>query len=122
MPRDTSTKLSKKEQQTKKSKKSEELSKKKKKIVDSDDDGGDFMSESDSDEMMDAHEYRKFLSKIFPSKDLNKKGAAGEKIKDIYKKLDKKHRDEDSEDDDDDDDDDDSEEEKVVQKKIKVKI
>ena len=115
MPRDTSTKLSKKEQQTKKSKKSEELSKKKKKIVDSDDDG-DFMSESDSDEMMDAHEYRKFLSKIFPSKDLNKKVAAGEKVKEIYKKLDKKHRDEDTE-----DDDDDSEEEQVVQKKSKSK-
>jgi len=119
MPRDTSTKLSKKEQQTKKSKKSEELSKKKKKIVDSDDDG-DFMSESDSDEIMDAHEYRKFLSKIFPSKDLNKKVAAGEKVKEIYKKLDKKHRDDDTEDDDDDDDMD-SEDDEVVQKKSRSK-
>jgi ATP-dependent Lon protease len=95
MTRDTSNKLSKKEQ-IKKTKKSEEISKKKKKNVTSDDDGDDFISEDDSDEM-DVHEYRKFLSKIFPSKDLNKKIAAGEKVKDIYKKLDKKHKDEDSE-------------------------
>jgi len=108
MTRDTSNKLSKKEQ-IKKTKKSEEISKKKKKNVTSDDDGDDFISEDDSDEM-DVHEYRKFLSKIFPSKDLNKKIAVGEKVKDIYKKLDKKHKDEDSEDDDE------SEYEEVIKK------
>jgi len=101
MTRDTSNKLSKKEQQSKKTKKSEEITKKKKKNVTSDDDSDDFISEDDSDEM-DVHEYRKFLSKIFPSKDLNKKIEAGEKIKKIQKKLDKKHKDEDSEDSDDD--------------------
>jgi hypothetical protein len=30
---------------------------------------------------MDVHEYRKFLSKIFPSKHLSKKIQAGEKLK-----------------------------------------
>ena len=80
MTRDNSTKLSTKKEQTKKNKKVEESTKKQKKHVDSDDDDDDFISESDSDEM-DVHEYRKFLSKIFPSKDLNKKIAAGEKIK-----------------------------------------
>ena len=117
MTRDTSNKLSKKEQQSKKTKKSEEISKKKKKNVTSDDDGDDFISEDDSDEM-DVHEYRKFLSKIFPSKDLNKKIEAGEKIKKIQKKLDKKHKDEDSE-----DSDDDSQDEEIIEKhKSKSKL
>ena len=98
MTRDTSNKLSKKEC-VKKSKKMEEISKKKKKNVASDDDGDDFISESDSDEM-DVHEYRKFLSKIFPSKDLNKKIEAGERIKNIKKKLDKQHNDDEDSDDD----------------------
>ena len=119
MTRDTSNKLSKKEQQSKKTKKSDEISKKKKKNVDSDDDDvDDFISESDSDEMMDPHEYRKFLSKIFPSKDLNKKIEAGEKIKKIQKKLDKKHKDEDSEYSDDDD----IDEELIENKKSKSKL
>jgi ATP-dependent Lon protease len=78
MPRDSQTKISKREQ-VKRSKRHEELNKKKKinKESDSDDDNG---SGSDSDDM-DVHEYRKFLSKIFPSKNLNKKIKAGEKIK-----------------------------------------
>ena len=120
MTRDTTNKLSKKEQQSKKTKKSEEISKKKKKNITSDDDGDDFISEDDSDEM-DVHEYRKFLSKIFPSKDLNKKIAAGEKVKDIYKKLDKKHRDEDSEESDNEDDDDEEEIKKTTKSKSKLK-
>ena len=87
MTRENSNKLSAKKEQMKKStKKTEELSKKKKQHIDSDDEGDDFISESDSDEM-DVHEYRKFLSKIFPSKHLDKKIAAGEKIKKIYEKL-----------------------------------
>jgi ATP-dependent Lon protease len=111
MTRDISNKLSKKEQ-IKKTKKSEEISKKKKKNVNSDDDGDDFISESDSEEM-DTHEYRKFLSKIFPSKDLSKKIEAGERIKKIHKKLEKQHNDEGS--------DEDSEEE-LVEKKPKLKV
>ena len=85
MTREISNKLSAKKEQMKKSKKTEELSKKKKQHIDSDDEGDDFISESDSDEM-DVHEYRKFLSKIFPSKHLDKKIEAGEKIKKILLK------------------------------------
>jgi ATP-dependent Lon protease len=79
MARDSQTKLSKKE--IKRSKKQEELSKNKKKInnSDSDDNCG---SDSDSEEM-DVHEYRKYLSKMFPSRHLNKKIKAGEKLKKI---------------------------------------
>ena len=87
MTRENSNKLSAKKEQMKKStKKTDELSKKKKQHIDSDDEGDDFISESDSEEM-DVHEYRKFLSKIFPSKHLDKKIAAGEKIKKIYEQL-----------------------------------
>jgi len=97
MPRDNQTKLSKKEQN--KVSKKEEL--RKKKIVDSDSDSNDG-SDTENDEM-DVHEYRKFLSKIFPSKHLSKKIKAGEKLKKVA----------------DDDDDDDSEEEKIIKKKSK---
>jgi len=97
MTRESNNLLTKKEQ-SKKTKKMEDKSKKQKKIVDSDDDddGNDFVSESDSDEM-DIHEYRKFLSKIFPSKHLNNKINTGEKIKKLQKQI------EESDDDSDDD-------------------
>jgi ATP-dependent Lon protease len=39
---------------------------------------------------MDVHEYRKFLSKIFPSKNINKKINAGEKLKKVIKEETKK--------------------------------
>jgi ATP-dependent Lon protease len=82
MPRDTQTKLSNKD--IKKSRKQEELSTQKKKNQDSDSDN-DNISCSDSDEeksdKMDVHEYRKFISKIFPSKHINKKIKAGNKLK-----------------------------------------
>jgi len=83
MARDSQTKLSKKDVR---SKKQEDL--KKKKVENSDSDGND-ESESDSDEM-DVHEYRKFLSKIFPSKNINKKINAGEKLKKVIKEQTKK--------------------------------
>ena len=83
MARDSQNKLSKKEQ-NKRSKKQEELSKKKKKITnpDSDNDGSD----SENDEM-DIHEYRKFLSKIFPSKHLNNKIKTGDKLKKVTEEI-----------------------------------
>ena len=72
-------------------KKEEELSRKKKRNEESDssDDNeeDDDDSENDNDEM-DAHEYRKFLSKIFPSNHLNKKIKSGEKIKEFLDDLD----------------------------------
>jgi len=78
MKRDSQTKLSKKEQ-SKISKKQDELNKRKKRNEESDSDSND---ETDSDsEEMDSHEYRKFLSKIFPSKHLSKKIKAGERLK-----------------------------------------
>ena len=77
MPRDNKNKISKKEQNS--SKKQEEL--KKKKIQDSDSDDND-ISDSENEEM-DAHEYRKFISKIFPSKYINNKIKAGEKLKKV---------------------------------------
>jgi len=122
MTRENSNKLSVKKEQMKKSKKTEELSKKKKKVVDSDDDGDDFISESDSDEM-DVHEYRKFLSKIFPSKHLDKKIAAGEKIKKIYEKLEEDDEDEEWETDDDEEyeDDEEDEDEIITRSKAKAK-
>jgi ATP-dependent Lon protease len=123
MTREISNKLSAKKEQMKNTKKAEELSKKKKKVVDSDDDGDDFISESDSDEM-DVHEYRKFLSKIFPSKHLDKKVAAGEKIKKIHKQLEEADDDEEWETDDDEDDEedeDDDDEEIITRSKAKSK-
>jgi ATP-dependent Lon protease len=123
MTREISNKLSAKKEQMKNTKKAEELSKKKKKVVDSDDDGDDFISESDSDEM-DVHEYRKFLSKIFPSKHLDKKVAAGEKIKKIHKQLEEADEDEEWETDDDEEyeeDEDDDDEEIITRSKAKAK-
>ena len=75
MPRDSQTKLSKKDQN--KLSKKDQL--RKKKNVESDSDSNDG-SDTESDEM-DVHEYRKFLSKIFPSKHLSKKIKAGDKLK-----------------------------------------
>jgi ATP-dependent Lon protease len=77
MPRDSQTKL--KKEQNKRSKKDEEKKRNKKNNNDSDSDDGDY----ESGEEMDVHEYRKFLSKLFPSKHLSKKIQAGEKIKKI---------------------------------------
>jgi ATP-dependent Lon protease len=71
MPRDSKIKMN------KRSKKEEEKQRNRKNNNDSDSDDGDYES---SDEM-DVHEYRKFLSKIFPSKHLSKKIKAGDKLK-----------------------------------------
>jgi ATP-dependent Lon protease len=75
MPRDSQTKL--KKEQNKRSKKDDEKKHNKKINNDSDSDDVDY----ESGEEMDVHEYRKFLSKIFPSKHLSKKIIAGEKLK-----------------------------------------
>ena len=90
-------------------KKQEELNKKKKRATASDSDS-DENNESDSEEEeMDVHEYRKFISKIFPSKHINKKIIAGEKLKKLMKDAEsdddsvkpsknlKKHKNDDSE-------------------------
>jgi ATP-dependent Lon protease len=85
MARDTKTKMTKADS-VRRSKRQDELNKKKKKSEQSDSDGDDNDGDSESDEM-DVHEYRKFLSKIFPSKNLNEKIKAGESLKKIADKL-----------------------------------
>jgi ATP-dependent Lon protease len=77
MPRDSQTKMS------KISKRKEEASRKKKQNVSSDDDDASFITDDDSDGEMDSQEYRKFLKKIFPSKHLDKKIKAGDRLKKV---------------------------------------
>ncbi len=70
-------------------KKKEEVARRRKSNKDSDDDSGDeyssstYSDEEEEEEEMDIHEYRKFISKMFPSKYINKKIKAGEKVKKI---------------------------------------
>jgi ATP-dependent Lon protease len=69
-------------------KKKEEIARRRKSNKDSDDDSGDEYSTStysdeEEEEEMDIHEYRKFITKMFPSKYMNKKIKAGEKVKKI---------------------------------------
>ena len=80
MARDNQTKMSKKEQ-NRRSKKREEKNLKKKKHQDSDNDSN-ADSESEKDEAY-FHEFRKFLHKKFPSKNLKNKIKAGEKLKNV---------------------------------------
>ena len=78
MPRDNQTKMSKTD--TKNSKKRADPVRRRKQHDSSDDDDASFHTD-DSDVEMDTHEYRKFLKKIFPSKHLDKKIKAGERLK-----------------------------------------
>ena len=104
MPRDIQPKMSKKEM-NKSKRREEEARKKKKNIESSDDDNSSYYSDDDNEEdEMDVHEYRKFLKKMFPSKHLDKKIKAGEKLKKII-------------DEEDDDDEEDEEEEKTKKQK-----
>ncbi|MCJ7800874.1 MAG: AAA family ATPase [Candidatus Marinimicrobia bacterium] len=64
-----------------------ELATRKKLAADSSSDDDGELSNSDNDEM-DVHEYRKFLSKIFPSKHLNTKIRAGDRLKKIVEEID----------------------------------
>ena len=82
MSRDSKTKMTKNE--TNKNKKKYEDVKQKKKIIESDDDESIYSDEEEEDEM-DVHEYRKFLKDIFPSKHLDNKIKAGERIKKYIK-------------------------------------
>jgi ATP-dependent Lon protease len=91
-------------------KKREEITKKQKKNKESDSDSNsDSNTENDSEkDEMDVHELRKYIQKIFPSKHMEKKIKAGDKLK--------KNIEEDSEDDEV------SEEEEKVKKSPKKKI
>ena len=72
---------SKKREQIKRSSKKVEADRKKKQNESSDSDNGSD-SDYESDEM-DMHEFRKYVQKIFPSKHLEKKIKAGEKLKKV---------------------------------------
>lgn len=73
-----------KKEQNKASRKKDEAIRRRKNNEESSDDGEPNSSDSESDEM-DQHEYRKFLSKMFPSKHINDKVKAGEKLKKVIK-------------------------------------
>jgi len=96
MPRDSQPKMSKKE--TKNSKRREEVSRKKKRNSESSDDDNSFYTDDDSENEMDEQEYRKFLNKMFPSKHLDKKIKAGEKLKKVIsEEMDEDNSEEDDE-------------------------
>jgi hypothetical protein len=86
MPREqtkmTNNKIVKKD---KKDKKVED--RRRKQIEDDSSDNSDYNSESDDedDDEIDQQEYRKFLSKMFPSKHINKKVEAGERLKKVLR-------------------------------------
>jgi ATP-dependent Lon protease len=73
---------------TKQAKKAEEEKRKQKQFEDSGSDNNS--SDSENDEL-NPHEYRKFLSKLFPSKNLNDKIKAGENLKNKLKSLSKEN-------------------------------
>ena len=94
MSRDNQSKMSKKEQQIKTKSKKEENSKRKQKMGHSSDSDNNSKYSSDSEEEMDIHEYRKYLSKIFPSKHLHEKIKTGEKLKQKIQSLEEEEIDE----------------------------
>jgi len=69
---------------------------------DSSDNNSDYSSDSnEDDDEINQHEYRKFLSKMFPSKYINEKVKSGEKLKKVLKKdmkKNQKHQESDTED------------------------
>jgi ATP-dependent Lon protease len=95
MVRDTKSKNSKKEQ-NKRMKKREEIKKKQKKNKESDsDNNSDSNTDSDSEkDEMDVHELRKYIQKIFPSKHMDKKIKAGDKLKKNLKGIEEDSEDE----------------------------
>ena len=95
-PETKSNKSKKSSNDSKRNKKVDESTRRRKMDESSDDDHDDNIS-SDSENEMDVHEYRKFLSKIFPSKNLDKKIKAGEKIKELIENDKEYDEDEDGE-------------------------
>jgi ATP-dependent Lon protease len=73
--------------QIKRTKKAKEPVQKKKKVESSDSEGDNGSNDDEEEDEMDETEYRKFLSKIFPSKHLDKKIAAGTRLKKKIQEL-----------------------------------
>jgi ATP-dependent Lon protease len=110
MPRDSQPKMSKKESIKSKKREAEARKKKKNEESSSSEDDTSFYTDDEDDEM-DVHEYRKFLKKMFPSKHLDNKIKAGERVKKAIKNE--------KEDDDEDEEEDEEEEEIITKKKSK---
>ena len=70
----------------KKNKKADDRRRKQIESDSSDNDSEYYTDDSEEDDEIDQHEYRKFLAKMFPSKHINKKVKAGEKLKKALKK------------------------------------
>ena len=75
-------------------KKVKEPVQKKKKVESSDSEGDNGSNDDEDEDEMDETEYRKFLSKIFPSKHLDKKIAAGTRLKKKIQELEEGEEDE----------------------------
>jgi ATP-dependent Lon protease len=83
--------------QIKRTKKVKEPVQKKKKVESSDSEGDNGSNDDEDEDEMDETEYRKFLSKIFPSKHLDKKIAAGTRLKKKIQELEEGEEEEDDE-------------------------
>ena len=113
MTKDTKVKNSaKKDTLSKKSKKREEMNRRRKANENSDDDDSGSFIESDEEEEMDTQEYRKFISKIFPSKYISKKINDGKKLKKLLDEV------SDEEEDDEEDEEEEEEDDEKPKKKL----
>ncbi len=116
MTKDTKVKnCAKKDTLSKKSKKREEMNRRRKANENSDDDCDSFIESDEEEEEMDTQEYRKFISKIFPSKYISKKIGDGKKLK---KLLDDVSNEDDSEEEEEDEQEDEEDEEEKPKKKL----
>ena len=107
MPRDMKSPMKKEvkhntKKETKPKKKEDERSRNRKSNEQSDSDNDEFTSEDsdeeeDDDDEMDHHEYQKLLAQIFPSKYMNKKVKAGEKLKQLLEDEDEEEEEEEEE-------------------------
>ena len=91
MPRDQIKMNTKNYLKDKKDKKNKKADDRRRKQIESDSSDNDSIdselhSSSEEDDEIDQHEYRKFLAKMFPSKHINKKVKAGDKLKKAFKK------------------------------------
>ena len=94
MGRDTQSKAAANKERIRRSKRLEELNKKKKRSGNfdnsTDEDESYDENETDSEnEEIDIHEYRKYISQIFPSKHMNEKIKAGERLKKVINEKNK---------------------------------
>jgi ATP-dependent Lon protease len=95
MTKDTKVKnCAKKDTLSKKSKKREEMNRRRKANENSDDDCDSFIESDEEEEEMDTQEYRKFISKIFPSKYISKKIGDGKKLKKLLDDVSNEEEDE----------------------------